>query len=54
MKSFIHIIKPLLSLSGSAFDLSDVDKVQRNTIKWKGLKKYLSDLETHCPKKVVG
>lgn len=54
MKLLIHIVKPLLSLPGSAFDLSDMDKVQRNTIKQKGLRKYLSDLETHCPKKAVG
>ena len=54
MKFFIRIIKLLLCLSGSAFNLSDVDKIQRNTIKWKGLEKCLSYLETHYPKKAVG
>lgn len=54
MKCLIYVLKLLLCLSGSAFNLSDVDKVQRNTTKWKGSKKYLSYIETHCLKKAVG
>lgn len=54
MKFLIYMIELLLCSSGSVCNLSDVDKVQRNTTKWKSWKRRQSFRKTPCLKQAAG